>query len=139
MGRSKKLAVGAALGVIPFLVGQTPAAAAVAQDSDHRDAVYTAAGGDRVLCFIDASHEVDTGTGGLDVELSASCRGTLDITVRYVDENGEAITTSTTARGGNFQSISLHKVGSTAVTADYQIVIDGCASDCTHTLQTSTK
>jgi hypothetical protein len=138
MGRSKKLAAATAAGVIPFLVGQSPASAAVAQDSEHRDAVYTDAGGDRVLCFIDASHEVDTGTGNLDVELGASCRGTITITVRYVDQNDEALTTSTTARG-DFQSISLHKVGRTSVTADYHLVIDGCTSTCTHTLQTSTK
>ena len=119
-------------------MGQSPAAAATSQDSEHRDAVYRDPGGDRLLCLVDASHEVDTGTGNLDVELTASCRGTITVTVRYIDQNDEALTTSTTAHGDR-QSISLHKVGSTSVTADYQLVTDGCSSDCTHTLQTSTK
>ena len=72
------------------------------------------------------------------MELSTGCAGTLDITVGYVDQNGEALTTSTTARRGDFQGTSLHKVGRTAMTADDQIAIDGCTSNCTHTLQTKT-
>jgi hypothetical protein len=132
--------VGAALGVIPFLVGQAPAGAAVAQDSDQRTAVWTpAGGGDRVPCSINANHEVDTGTGDLDVTLSAGCQGTLDIVVRYPGEQGEELTMSTTTHKSDFQSISLHEFVRTAVTVDYRIVIDGCVSECTHTLQTKTK
>jgi hypothetical protein len=139
MGRPRKLAVGAALGAIPLIAGQAPAGAAVASDRDAKDIVYTHVSGDRLLCFIEATHEVDTGTGGLDVGFNAvSCQGTLQVTVRYVDEDGDAMTTSSTAHGDDL-SIHLHKVGRTTVTADYSIVIDGCTATCSHTLQTSTK
>jgi len=137
MGLPKKLAVGAAAGVVPFLVGQLPAMAAVAEDSVGSGTEYTHENGDRLLCFLQARHRVDTDTGNLDVEF-ITCRGTLDVTVRYVDVNGEALTTSTNAIG-EVQRISLHNVGRTAVTADYRLEIADCASNCTHTLQTKTK
>jgi hypothetical protein len=124
---------------MPVLAGQTAAGAAVAQDADQLGVVYTDVGGDRLPCFIDAHHEVDTDTGELDVTLSAGCRGTLHIIVRRPDENGVEIDTITTARRSDFQSIHLERIGRTAVTVDYQIVIDDCTSTCFHTLQTKTK
>jgi hypothetical protein len=139
MGRPGKLAVGAALGAIPFLASQAPAAAAVAQDADQPTVVFTHAGGDRIPCTLDGRHEVDTGTGALDVSFrSIGCSGTVDLTVRYVDQDGDAMTTSASGHGDSV-SVELHKVGSTAVTVDYEIVIDACIATCTHTLQTSTK
>jgi hypothetical protein len=139
MGRPRKLAVGAAVGAIPFLVGQAPAWAAAAQDSQSEFAVFTHVSGDRYPCTLDASHEVDTGTGGLDVLFRAiGCTGTLEVTVRYTDQDGDAMTTGTTVHGDSV-SINLHKVGRTAVTVDYDIAIDACTATCDHTLQTSTK
>jgi hypothetical protein len=139
MGRPRKLAVGAALGAIPFLASQAPAAAAVAEDTHTDFAVFTHVSGDRYPCTLDGHHEVDTGTGGLDVTFRAiGCTGTLEVTVRYVDQDGDAMTTAASAHGDSV-SVALHKVGRTAVTVDYDIVIDACTDTCTHTLQTSTK
>jgi hypothetical protein len=138
-GSKKKLMAGAAVSALPFLVGQSPASAATASDSDATSVVYTPTSGDRVPCSVSVAHDVDTGTGNLDVVFDTTCSGTLSITVRYVDINGEAVTMSTSAHRSDYQSISLHKVGRTAVTADYQIVIDSCTEACSHTLQTSTK
>jgi hypothetical protein len=139
MGRPRKLAVGAAVGAIPFLASQAPAAAATAQDAQTETAVFTHVGGDRIPCILDANHEVDTGTGGLDVLFRAiGCTGTLGVTVRYTDQDGDAMTTGTTVHGDSV-TINLHKVGRTAVTVDYSIAIDACSATCDHTLQTSTK
>jgi hypothetical protein len=139
MGRPGKLAVGVAIGSIPFLAGQAPAAAAVATDSDQAFVVYTHVNTDRFPCTLLVSHEVDTGTGALDVAFHTdSCQGTMEITVRYVDQDGDAMTTSTSAHGDSV-NLRVHKVGRTAVTADYRMVIDACTATCAHTLQTSTK
>jgi hypothetical protein len=139
MGRPRKLAVGAAVGAIPFLVGQAPAWAAVAQDAQTEFVVFTHVSGDRYPCTLDAHHEVDTGTGGLDVLLrTIGCTGTLGVTVRYTDQDGDAMTTGTTVHGDSVE-LNLHKVGRTAVTVDYSIAIDACTATCDHELQTSTK
>jgi hypothetical protein len=139
MGRPGKLAVGAAIGAIPFLAGQAPAAAAVASDAQTEFVVFTHVGGDRIPCTLDANHEVDTGTGGLEVLFRAiGCTGDLAVTVRYVDQDGDAMTTSAGVHGDSV-TLDLHKVGRTAVTVDYGIAIDACTATCDHELQTSTK
>jgi hypothetical protein len=139
MGRPRKLAVGAAVGAIPFLAGQAPASAATAQDAQTEFAVFTHVSGDRFPCTLDANHEVDTGTGGLDVLFrSIGCTGTLEVTVRYTDQDGDAMTTGATVHGDSV-TLDLHKVGRTAVTVDYGITIDACTATCDFTLQTSTK
>jgi hypothetical protein len=117
MRRSKKkLVAGAAVGALPFLLAQSPASAATASDSDAATVVYTPTSGDRIPCSLNANHDIDTGSGNLDVTFDSTCTGTLSITVRYVDTNDEAVTMSTSAHHSDFQSISLHKVGRTAVT-----------------------
>ena len=147
MRLSRKLALGAAAGVIPFLVGQSPAGAATAQDDDSiTNLSFTSADGSPVICNIFASHTVDTDfeeVGDLEVQLAMSgdslCRGHLFLDIRYVNRQGGAARVFADSGGSNLQHATVRDVGSTAVTVDHSVLFDDCSANCSHTLQTKTK
>jgi hypothetical protein len=140
MRLSKKLAFGAAAGVVPFLVVQTPAAAATAEDREDKVVTYTATGGATMDCALTAAHVVDTDTGDLSVVLvTAGCRGGLSITASYRDLSGASDLSSANTQGTEVLDMTEFNVGSTAVTVDYEVNISDCSANCDHTLQTKTK
>jgi hypothetical protein len=144
MRRSRNLALGAAAGVVPFLIGQSPAAAATAQDDDSiTNLSFTSADDSPVSCNIFASHTVDSDLGELEVELTTSgdplCRGGLFLDIRYVNRHDEAARVFASSGGSNLQHATVRDVGSTAVTVDYEVQFDDCSANCLHTLQTQTK
>ena len=144
MRRSRKLALGAAAGVVPFLVGQSPAAAATAQDGDSiTNLSFTSTGGSTVTCNIFASHTVDLDVPELEVQLSTSgdppCRGSLFLDIHYVNRHDEAARVFSSSGGSILQHASLRDVGSNAVTVDYNVLFDDCSANCSHDLQTKTK
>jgi hypothetical protein len=144
MRLSRKLALGAAAGVVPFLVGQSWAAAATAQDDDSIMGLsFTSTGGSTVLCNIEASHTVDSDSGLLEVALftdgNPPCRGALFLDVQYVNRHDEAARIHADSRGSTSQFATIEDAGSTAVTVDYSVSFDDCSANCIHNLQTKTK
>ena len=139
--------MGAAVGVVPFLVGQLPAAAATATDDDSiTNLSFTSTDGSPVICNLFASHTVNTDfeeTGELEVQLTTSgdalCRGHNFLDIRYVNRQGGAARVFSDSAGSNLQHATIRDVGSTAVTVDYAVLFDDCSANCSHTLQTKTK
>jgi len=138
---STKLTVGAAAGLLPFLVGQPSAAAAFKADDDGGVVTYISTGGSRVNCSLSAAHTVDSDSGELTATLSTgtNCRGGLQIVASYVDRHGDVVRSSASARSTQFLTLKEFNAGSTAVTVDHTVELANCASNCSHTLQTKTK
>lgn len=148
MRLSRKLAVGTAVGVVPFLIGQAPAAAAFTEDADSRNETITLStsdkAGDTVECGMFAQHTVDSDTGDLEVHLRAGiqggpCQGDLSLNVAYVGRNGETLGVEHYASEARTTFIKVGNAGSTAVQVYYSVLFDNCASNCDHQLETQTK
>jgi hypothetical protein len=139
--RSTKLVAGAAAaGLLPFLLGQSPAAAAFATESDARTVSFTANSGETVTCNIFAAHRVDT-ESALEIEFFMSgdpCRGGLNVAFQYVDD-GETRFGGTFAANTTGYSASIPGAETTAVTVDYTLTFSNCSANCSHTFQTKTK
>ena len=143
MGRASRWALGAAAAAVPMLAWASPAGAATASDADNASASFTPTAGGTVVCALVSQHDVDTDSGqlavGFSVGTGAQCRGTLSITVHYVDDGGQPRRVETSSRHSARHEVFLHDAASTAVTADYSVTFDDCQSNCVHELQTKTK
>jgi hypothetical protein len=145
MRRWTKLAVGAAAGVLPLLVGHAPATAATRDDSDAKAATFTSTSGATVDCGLTAAHSVNSDSGVLNVELITAtsdddpCRGGLVFSAQYVNRAGETARSNGLAEGAHRLLVTEFDAGSTAVTVDYGVTFANCTANCSHTLQTRTK
>jgi hypothetical protein len=145
MKLSGRWVAGAAAVAVPLLATAGPAAAATAFDSDSVGPfTFTATGGGTVQCAFYGEHSVDTDSG----ELSAAavlqggplCRGRMSIALSYVDDHRDLSRADTAAVDATgVQNLFVYDAGSTAVTGDFSIEFQGCASNCVHNLQTKTK
>jgi hypothetical protein len=142
MRRKTKWATGAAVVLLPMLATASPAAAAAASDESYDTVVLMTTAGPTYGCALRARHDVDSETGELAAGFETSggpCQGTITIEVHYVRDDGAAASVGTNAREAVRSSVFIRDAGSTHVDVDYSITFDGCASSCTHALQTSTK
>jgi hypothetical protein len=140
--RRSRWAAGAAVVLVPVLAAASPAAAAAADDEVQDTVVLRSTTGGTSGCDLRARHDVDSGSGELAAGFETSagpCRGTITIEVHYVDGDGDAASVETISREAVRTSVFIHDAGSTHVSVDYSITFDGCTSDCTHALQTTTK
>jgi hypothetical protein len=128
---------------VPLLAIAAPAAAAQASDDATAEGTYRDVNGHQVSCPLSAHHEVDTDTGHLSIRFTsggAACRGTITIDVHYVNRNGADARAGSTSLQSPEQDLTYFDVGSTKVTVDYAVSLDGCTFQCTTaTLETSTK
>ena len=146
MRLSKKLAVGAAAGVLPFLIGQSPAGAVVKSDESEQPVSFTSTSGTTVRCRITALHTVDTDSGRLEVNLTTGtpssdadpCRADLLVVVEYVDRNGDEVRSLADAFGTVSLRLGSFNAGSSAVNAFYSVDFTDCATSCARGLETQT-
>jgi hypothetical protein len=142
MRRATRWAIGTAAAAMPVLAGASPAGAAMASDSDSASVSFTPTSGGTVNCDISAVHRVDSSSGDLEANFSAGpglCRGTIQIQVQYVNDHGDPAEASTLSFESVGTILFVHDAGSTAVTADYEIIFENCAANCRTSLRTKTK